>query len=470
MESYSFLLLSLILLICTHFLVNLKRWVFVKRKLPPGPTGLPILGNIIAIGQRPHESLANMAKKHGPLMTVQLGYNTTVVASSIEMAKEFLQKNDQACLGRPVPDAITAQHDYEVAMAWISGGPRWRKLRKLCNSQVFTTQRLDALQELRNQMYRAMVERLRKQVKRGGRVYWEEIKELVARIMFLGGKPNISDYFPFLKPFDLQHLKRDIEVSYHRLHSLLDNIIDQRQKRRESKLPRCDDFLDVLLDNYQFSPEELSLAEIKTMLTDLFIGGTDTSSTTIEWVMTELLRHPKVMDKLKQELADTISLGQSIEEKDIPRLPYLQAVLKESLRLHPAAPLLLPHQAQMDVQVCGYTIPKGTHLVVNSWCISRDPVNWPDRPTEFIPERFLDSKLDFRGTNLCFTPFGSGRRICPGLSLSVRMLSLSLGNLVHHFDWKLPDGMAPEDIDIGDKFGITLQKAIPLVAIPTLVN
>lgn len=297
MESYSILLLSLLLLICTHFLLNLKRWVFAKRKLPPGPTGLPILGNIIAMGQRPHESLAKMAKKHGPLMTVQLGYNTTVVASSVEMAKEFLQKNDQACLGRPVPDAITAQKDYEVAMAWISGGPRWRKLRKLCNSQVFTTQRLDALQELRNQIYKAMVIKRLSEASEAveavniGRLVFgtslnllsnnmfsvdivdpksnviQEIKELVSRIMILGGKPNVSDFFPFLKPFNLQHLKRNVKVSYDRLHSLLDNIVDQRQERRASGLPRCDDFLDVLLDNYQFGPEELSFAEIKTMLT-----------------------------------------------------------------------------------------------------------------------------------------------------------------------------------------------------------
>lgn len=182
--------------------------------------------------------------------------------------------------------------------------------------------------------------------------------------------------------------------------------------------------------------------------------------------MTELLKNPKMMKKLKQELAETFGKDQSMEEKDISKLPYLQAVLKETLRLHPAAPLLLPHQAQMDVEVCGYTIPKGTHVFVNAWALSRDPAYWPESPTEFIPERFLGSNVEFRGTNLSYIPFGAGRRICPGLSLGVRMLNMSLGSLVHHFDWKLPDGMAPEDIDMGDRFGITLQKAIPLVAIP----
>ena len=187
--------------------------------------------------------------------------------------------------------------------------------------------------------------------------------------------------------------------------------------------------------------------------------------------MTELLKNPKLMHKLKQELLETIGLGQSIQEKDMQRLPYLQAVLKETLRLHPAAPLLLPHQAQMDMEVCGYTIPKDTQLYVNVWALSRDPKYWPDRPTEFVPERFVGLNVDFRGTNLCYTPFGAGRRICPGLSMGVRMLSTLLGvSLVHHFDWKLPDEMAPEDIDMGEKFGLTLQRATPLVAIPVVVT
>lgn len=202
---------------------------------------------------------------------------------------------------------------------------------------------------------------------------------------------------------------------------------------------------------------------------DLFVGGTDTSSTTIEWAMTELIRHPKLMNKLKQELSEIVGFGRNIEERDIPRLPYLQAVLKETLRLHPAAPFLVPHSAQTDVKVCGYTIPKDTVLIVNAWAISRDTNYWPDRPTEFIPERFLDSNVDFRGTNLCFTPFGSGRRICPGLNLGVRMLRMALGSLVHNFEWQLPDGMKPHDIDMADKFGITLQKAVPLLAMPLAV-
>ncbi|XP_075641932.1 geraniol 8-hydroxylase-like [Castanea sativa] len=184
--------------------------------------------------------------------------------------------------------------------------------------------------------------------------------------------------------------------------------------------------------------------------------------------MTELPSNPDIMAKAKQELGETIGFGRSIEEKDIPRLPYLQTLLKETMRLHPTAPLLLPHRAEMDVEVCGYTIPKHTQVFMNAWAIARDPMYW-DKPTQLIPERFRGNEVDFRGTNFSFIPFGYGRWICPGLTLAIRMLSLLLASLIHRFDWRLLDQMAPEDIDTSDKFGITMQKVIPLVAIPVVV-
>lgn len=293
-----------------------------------------------------------------------------------------------------------------------------------------------------------------------------ELKDLLGKIFLLAGKPNLADFFPFLKPFDPQRIKRDMKVSYDRLHELLDEMVHQRLRVRESGSPRSDDFLDVLLDHCQEQgPEQFGVRDIKVLLADLFIGGTDTTTTVMEWTMTELLRHPNIMAKLKQELADTIGSGHTIKEKDIPHLPYLDAVLKETMRLHPIAPFIR-HWAETDVEVFGYTIPKHTQVMVNAWAIAQDPAYW-EKPTQFMPERFLSSpELDFRGTNFSFMPFSTGRRTCPGLTLAVRMMNLLLGSLLYHFDWKLPDGMAPEDIDMKDRFGFTLQKAIPLVAIP----
>ncbi|KAK6947681.1 Cytochrome P450 [Dillenia turbinata] len=300
MELYSFLLLILLILISTHFLLRLAQHLLPsKKRLPPGPIGLPIMGDLITIGDRPHESLAKLAKTHGPLMTVKLGFTTTVVACSTEMSKEILQKNDQAFIGRPVPDAVTAENGYDVSMAWLPGGPKWRNLRKLCTSQVFTTQRLDALQSLRHQMVDKMVKRVTDASKQGeelhiGKLVFgtnlnllsnsmfsddildpnlranaiEELKELIWKIMELAGKPNLADCFPFLKPLDPQGIRRKIKVSYDRLHALLDEIIGRRLKHRENGMPRRDDFLDVLLDHTQEKDnEDFGMLDVKVLLT-----------------------------------------------------------------------------------------------------------------------------------------------------------------------------------------------------------
>ena len=198
---------------------------------------------------------------------------------------------------------------------------------------------------------------------------------------------------------------------------------------------------------------------------DLFSAGTDTTSSTLQWAMAELLHNPEILSKAGEELRQTIGRGNTVEESDIPKLPYLQAIIKETFRLHPAVPLLLPRKAEADVEVKGFTVPKGAQVLVNAWAIGRDPSIW-DNPNSFMPERFLGSEIDVRGHNFELIPFGGGQRICPGLSLAIRMVHLMLGSLIHSFDWKLEDGITPEDMNLEDKFGLTLDMAQPLQAIP----
>lgn len=198
----------------------------------------------------------------------------------------------------------------------------------------------------------------------------------------------------------------------------------------------------------------------------MFIAGTDTTSITLEWVMTELIRNPEKMEIARFEVMKLMQNNKrSIQESDISQLTYLQAVIKETLRLHPPGPFLIPHQAINDIEVKGYIVPKNAQILCNIWAIGQDPNIWLD-PQVFRPERFLDVEIDYKGHNFELIPFGAGRRICPGLNLANRMLHVLLSSLIHKFDWKVVGYTRPQDIDMGEKFGITLQKTIPLMAIP----
>ena len=185
--------------------------------------------------------------------------------------------------------------------------------------------------------------------------------------------------------------------------------------------------------------------------------------------MTELILHPDKMTKLRNEISESVRLKGRIQESELLKLPYLQAIVKETMRLHLAVPFLFPHKTETNVNLNGYEIPKNTPVLVNAWAIARDPTSWED-PTSFKPERFLDSEVDFKGQHFSFLPFGSGRRICPGIPLAHRVVSLMIASLVYHFEWKLPHGMKPEELDMNQTYGLTLVRAVPLVTVPVPVT
>ncbi|KAA8525703.1 hypothetical protein F0562_007558 [Nyssa sinensis] len=467
-------------------------------KLPPGPTGLPVIGSLLQLGPRPHESLAELAKLHGPLMTLQLGSIITIVASSPDTAKEILQKHDQTFSDRTVPDVVTSQPNPESTLAWVRGDHQWRNRRRICNTQMFTTQKLDSLQHLRHQKAQELISHIKKHCESStpvdiGRVAFattlnlmsntiftvdmvdpefesaQEFKDLVWRIMEDAGKPNLSDYFPVLRRLDLQGVKRHIRPAYRRLHEIFDEVIDKRLKCRESDLmsSRTGDFLDALLDQCEEDGSSFNRHTIKPLILDLFIAGSDTSAITTEWAMAELLRKPEVMQKAQNELIQTIGTKRLVNESDMGKLPYLQAIVKETMRLHPAAPLLLPYKARKDTEILGFTIVKDSQVLVNAWAIGRDPKYW-DKSMSFLPERFLGSGLDYKGRDFEYIPFGAGRRICPGMPLAVRMVQLMLASIIQSYSWKLPEGTTPENLDMAEQFGVTLKKAVPLKAIPIM--
>ena len=195
----------------------------------------------------------------------------------------------------------------------------------------------------------------------------------------------------------------------------------------------------------------------------MFVGGSDTTATVLEWTMTELMGNPAAMKKAQEEVRTIIGKKPKIEAEDIQKMEYIQCVIKESLRLHPPVPLLVPRETAEDVEIDGYHIPSKTRVFVNAWKIQRDPEYWKN-PTEFIPERFMDNcSVDYKGQDYEFIPFGSGRRKCPGLSFGVASFEQALANLLHWFDWKLPSGY---ELSVEEEDGLTVRKKTPLLLNP----
>ncbi|XWS38465.1 hypothetical protein CRYUN_Cryun19dG0133600 [Craigia yunnanensis] len=498
-----FLTSSLLCLLLPWFLVrafhSIRKGIKASpSKLPPGPRRVPIFGNLFDLGDKPHKSLAKLAMTHGPVMSLKLGSLITVVVSSEKMAKEIMQKHDLTFSNRTIVDAVRACQHHEVGLPWIPVSPLWRTLRKVCNTHLFTSQKLDANQYLRRKKTQELIADVHKSCHTGEAInigqaafnttinllsntifsmdlvdpnspIAQEFRKTVWGIMEDAGKPNLVDYFPMLRKIDPQGVRRRMTNHFEKLLDLFGKMFDERlQSRKEQGSTASNDVLDTLLDIIEGNIEEINKTHVTNLLLVLFVAGTDTTSSTLEWAMAELLRNPQVLLKAKKELEQTIGKGNPVEESNLNRLPYLQAIIKETFRMHPAVPLLLPRRAGADAEICGFTVPEGAQVLVNAWAIGRDPSIW-ESPSAFMPERFLGSEIDVKGRDFVLIPFGAGRRICPGLPLANRMLHLMLGSLIHSFDWKLEAGILPKDMNMEEKFGLTLQMAKPLRAIPILV-
>lgn len=463
-----------------------------RRRLPPGPRPLPVIGNILQLGPKPHRALADLAKLYGPVMSLKLGAVTTVVVSSADAAREVLQKNDEALSSRPVPDTVRAADHSRYSLAWQPASAKWKSLRRVCSTHIFAPQKLDSTRPLRQRKVDELLHYL-DQCSVQGRPVWigqvvfttilnivsntlvsmdmahydesssQEFKEIIEGLMKEAGVPNISDFFPALRFLDLQGGRKRMNVHFSRLFQLFDRIILEKSRTRASSAGSSwsKDALDSLLDLKDAG--ELTRNEIHSLLLDLIAGGVETTQSTVEWSMAELLKNPTKMANACAELAQVLERGVAMQESDISKLPYLQAVIKETLRLHSS--FLLPHKAETEVELCGFKLPKDTRILVNLFAMGQEESVWSN-PSRFEPERFLKREIDFKGKQFEYIPFGAGRRMCPGLSMAWRIIPLMLGSLIHCFQWKLMDGETPETLDMEEKFGLSIPKAKPLVAIP----
>ncbi|KAK3012712.1 hypothetical protein RJ639_009694 [Escallonia herrerae] len=460
-----------------------------KSRLPPGPNPFPVIGNIHQLGDQPHQSLAKLSKRYGPLMSLKLGTRTTIVISSPGIAKEVLHKHDQVFSSRTIPDTSHALDHYAASLAWLPVEKMAQLSENMQRAHVFlaTALRRKKVQELLEYVRGCCLRREAVDIGKAAfttslnlisnsffsidfadHASSHEFKEIVCVLMELAGKPNLVDFFPVLRFIDPQGLRRQTRVYTEKLFAIFEGIITGRLEARSSasESSTSNDVLEALLNLSRKDDAGLSYNDMKHLLLDLFLAGTDTSSLSVEWTMTELLCNPEKLAKARTELEEVVGKNELLQESDISKLPYLQAIVKETFRLHPAAAFLVPHKADTDIEIDNFIVPKNAQILVNVWATGRDSNIWLN-PGSFMPERFLDSEIDFRGRDFELIPFGAGRRICPGLPLAYRVVHLMLGSILHSFNWRLEDGMKPEDMDMSEKFGLTLQKAIPLRAVPT---
>ncbi|CAA0830054.1 Cytochrome P450 71B2 [Striga hermonthica] len=278
---------------------------------------------------------------------------------------------------------------------------------------------------------------------------------------------HLFDAYPSIKLFRLiSPAKRDIE----RLHRLCDRIIgkiiDERKRAKAKREKKYEDLLDVLLEIQGGGTQDLRLTieNVKSVIAEMFGAGTETTSTVVDWAMVELLRNPTVLKRAQTEVRQGFDIN---NESSLDDLKYLKLVIKESLRLHPPTPLV-PREARSQCKINGYEIPIGTRILINSFAIGRDPTRWVD-PEDFKPERFVEKSVDFNGNSFDYIPFGSGRRVCPGITFGLASVELLLAVLLYYFDWALPGEVKAEDLEMGEVYGFTAKRKKDLYVVP-LVN
>nr|AOX49221.1 cinnamate 4-hydroxylase 1 [Acacia koa] len=471
-------------------------------KLPPGPLPVPIFGNWLQVGDDlNHRNLTDLAKKYGDIFLLRMGQRNLVVVSSPELAKEVLHTQGVEFGSRTrnvVFDIFTGKGQDMVFTVY---GEHWRKMRRIMTVPFFTNKVVQQQREgwenevasvvedvkknpesatngivlrkrlqlmMYNNMYRIMFDRR----------FESEDDPLFQRLKALNGERsrlaqsfeyNYGDFIPILRPFLRGYLKICKEVKETRLKLFKDYFVDERKKlgsTRSSSNGELKCAIDHILDAQKKG--EINEDNVLYIVENINVAAIETTLWSIEWGVAELVNHPEIQKKLRDEIDTVLGPGHQVTEPDTHKLPYLQAVVKETLRLRMAIPLLVPHMNLNDAKLGGYDIPAESKILVNAWWLANNPAHWKN-PEQFRPERFLEeeSKVEANGNDFRYLPFGVGRRSCPGIILALPILGVTLGRLVQNFELLPPPGQSKLDTaEKGGQFSLHILKHSTIVAKP----
>ncbi|TVU06812.1 hypothetical protein EJB05_46847 [Eragrostis curvula] len=481
-----------------------------KEVLPPSPAGgLPVIGHLHLLRPPVHRTLQELSSRLGvggaPLMHLRLGSTHCVVASSAEAASELIRGHEASISERPVT-AVARQFAYgSSGFAFAPYDTHWRFMKRLCMSELLGPRTVEQLRPVRRagtvslvrdallaSASSSSVDLTRHLIRLSNTAIirmvastvpgsvTDEAQDLVKEVAELVGAFNAADYIAVCRGWDLQGLGRRAADVHRRFDALLEDLITHKQLARDALVnttttmmqgdKQHKDLLDILLDKAEDDTAEVKLTRdnIKAFIIDVVTAGSDTSAAMVEWMLVELLNHPDALRKVQQEIDAVVGGDRIVSEADLPRLPYLQAAYKETLRLHPAAPIAHRQSSeQITLLGRGFTVPPQAAVFINVWAIGRDPAFWED-PEAFRPERFMPGgaaeALEPRGQHFHFMPFGSGRRGCPGMGLALQSVPAVLGALVQCFHWKRD--CQQEAIDMEESDGLVCARKNPLLLRP----
>ncbi|KAJ7292427.1 hypothetical protein O6H91_19G073300 [Diphasiastrum complanatum] len=456
-----------------------------------GPRGWPVIGSLMDMGTLAHRRLAELSKIYEAqsLMALSLGNTRVIISSKPDVAREIL--NSSCFADRPLKQSAQ-QLLFGRAIGFAPQGDYWRGLRRVAANHLFTPKRIAAdepsrqrevnlmlqsvakhagVVEIRPYLQRASLNNIMSSV--FGRRFEldnsecgeaEKLQAMVREGFELLGAFNWADHLPTLQLFDPQRIHQRCAKLVPRVNAYVQQIIDEHRQCSKAHSNKTD-FVDVLLSLQ--GEDKLKDDDMVAVLWEMIFRGTDTTAILTEWIMAELVLHPDIQAKAQQEIDAVVGSRTMVEDADIVRMPYLQAIVKETLRMHPPGPLLSwARLSTEDLTIAGHHIPKGTTAMVNMWSITHDPSIWAN-PEAFLPERFFQvgNDIDPRGGDLRLAPFGAGRRVCPGRALALATVHLWLARLLHHYTW-LPCEQHP--VDLTEVLRLSCEMANPLKTQPIL--